>query len=493
MLAQALRAAVGRGGGGATASVVGAARALASSSSSSSSSFRLTTLPSGVRVATVGGRRASAALSVFLNFGSRNESPALRGCSLAMEKLFFQSSATRSAQDMAAELGRVGANVFSATQRDFVTVGMELLEENATGALELLADTVQSGAYAEDEVEGVRSIMASQLEEVRSTPDVLASELVFEAAYGGNPLGQSALPLKLVGEHSGVAKEVSREAVLQYRAQQLVAGNVVVAGVGVDHDWLADRTRELFRHLPEGGGARLASQAASPPPYIRSAGASLTQFYTPKPDVPPSRHFAHVALAFDAPAWRDDAAVPAFVTAMLLGGGTSFSSGGPGKGMFSRFYQHVMMRNTWLDSAMAMCTPFVDAGVLTMHASCLPRNTVRALELVLQEVRWLRDAPFEEGELERAKNRLKSIMMMNLEMRGARMEDAARQLLVYGEWNHPADMVAKIDGVTEADVRKCADAMVHCTPSLAFVLPTGSPAAMPTPQQVQDALAFGID
>lgn len=52
----------------------------------------------------------------------------------------------------------------------------------------------------------------------------------------------------------------------------------------------------------------------------------------------------HVALAFEVPGgWRnekDSYAVTVLQT--LLGGGGSFSAGGPGKGMYSRLYTRVL-------------------------------------------------------------------------------------------------------------------------------------------------------
>jgi len=57
--------------------------------------------------------------------------------------------------------------------------------------------------------------------------------------------------------------------------------------------------------------------------------------------VGPKAQFCHVALSWmsswEVPADR----VPICVLQHLLGGGNSFSAGGPGKGMYSRLYREV--------------------------------------------------------------------------------------------------------------------------------------------------------
>ena len=53
--------------------------------------------------------------------------------------------------------------------------------------------------------------------------------------------------------------------------------------------------------------------------------------------------FAHIVIGLESCAHRDEADFVAFcVLNMLMGGGGSFSAGGPGKGMYSRLYTNVL-------------------------------------------------------------------------------------------------------------------------------------------------------
>lgn len=47
----------------------------------------------------------------------------------------------------------------------------------------------------------------------------------------------------------------------------------------------------------------------------------------------------HLAIAFETPGgWNSDNLVPLTLLQTILGGGGSFSTGGPGKGMYTRLY-----------------------------------------------------------------------------------------------------------------------------------------------------------
>ena len=48
----------------------------------------------------------------------------------------------------------------------------------------------------------------------------------------------------------------------------------------------------------------------------------------------------------------------------LLGGGSDFSSGGPGKGMHSRLYQSVLTAKPWVSSCTAYSNIFENTGLL---------------------------------------------------------------------------------------------------------------------------------
>jgi processing peptidase subunit alpha len=57
---------------------------------------------------------------------------------------------------------------------------------------------------------------------------------------------------------------------------------------------------------------------------------------------------AHVVIGLEGYSHQDPDFIPICVLNMMMGGGGSFSAGGPGKGMYTRLYTNVLNRYTFI-------------------------------------------------------------------------------------------------------------------------------------------------
>lgn len=71
---------------------------------------------------------------------------------------------------------------------------------------------------------------------------------------------------------------------------------------------------------------------------------------------------------------------------MMMGGGGSFSAGGPGKGMYTRLYTNVLNRYHWMYSATAYNHAYADTGLFCIHASSTPTHVKEMVEVVVHEL-----------------------------------------------------------------------------------------------------------
>ncbi|EPB74371.1 peptidase M16 inactive domain protein [Ancylostoma ceylanicum] len=99
----------------------------------------------------------------------------------------------------------------------------------------------------------------------------------------------------------------------------------------------------------------------------------------------PYPNLAHIALGFEGVGYRDPDFVAFCVLHMLLGGGGSFSAGGPGKGMYTRLYTDVMNRCHWIYGATAYNHSYADAGLFCIHASSDPEQINDVLIIILDQ------------------------------------------------------------------------------------------------------------
>lgn len=180
----------------------------------------------------------------------------------------------------------------------------------------------------------------------------------------------------------------------------------------------------------------------------------------PAPPNPALPHLSHIHLAFEAlPISSSD--IYALATLQtLLGGGGSFSAGGPGKGMYSRLYTNVLNQYGWVESCIAFNHSYTDSGLFGISASCNPARVKEMLDVMCRELQNLTldngYQALQPAEVNRAKNQLRSALLMNLESRMVELEDLGRQVQVHGRKIGVKEMCAQIEALTVKDLRKVA-------------------------------------
>jgi processing peptidase subunit alpha len=103
---------------------------------------------------------------------------------------------------------------------------------------------------------------------------------------------------------------------------------------------------------------------------------------------------------------------------------------------------------------------YSDSGLFGISASCAPAYARQMLDVLCRELANLAlDSGFaalQTAEVNRAKNQLKSSLLMNLESRLVELEDLGRQIQVHGRRVGVQEMCRKIDALTVHDLRRVA-------------------------------------
>jgi processing peptidase subunit alpha len=212
--------------------------------------------------------------------------------------------------------------------------------------VDLLADSIMHASFTAEEVAGARQVIAYQRAELQSQPQALATEHLYTAAYGADtPLGR---PDKCP---DGREAAIDAAALRGYMAKYFTAPRMTLAAVNVEHGAAVELAEKHFGGLrataapgaavgrvqcPYVGGDVRSSPDWSAVPATAAAAQAAS-----KTDL------THVMLALPTVGWCHDDIVPVCVVDTLLGGGSSFSAGGPGKGMYSRLYREVLNMNSW--------------------------------------------------------------------------------------------------------------------------------------------------
>lgn len=239
------------------------------------------------------------------------------------------------------------------------------------------------------------------------------------------------------------------QVVANFVSDNFTPDRLVLSASNVDHSALVDAAQESLGDL------------------IGESAADLQQAaYTGGSKKISSDGPAHVAIGFKGVSWHDEELVPACVLHTLLGGGGSFSSGGPGKGMYTRLYSEILNRHGWVSSATAFNHCYSDSGLFGIQGSCddpaLLNNLVEVIGIQIGKMA----GPLSRDELERAKAMTKSSLVMNLESRAIVCEDLGRQILSSGKYAGPEELIKKIESVDEGDLRRVAAKILDSSPTI---------------------------
>ena len=104
-----------------------------------------------------------------------------------------EGTKTRPAQQLAEEIEDLAAQLGAGASLETASVNLNCLTETLPKALELLADVVQNPAFRQEDVERVRILKLTALEQKKANPGALAADQAARILYGdGHPWGQPA-------------------------------------------------------------------------------------------------------------------------------------------------------------------------------------------------------------------------------------------------------------------------------------------------------------
>jgi len=198
----------------------------------------------------------------------------------------------------------------------------------------------------------------------------------------------------------------------------------------------------------------------------------------------PMPELGHLVIGLESVGHQHQDFIPFCVLNMMMGGGGSFSAGGPGKGMYTRLYTRVLNRYHWMYSATAYNHAYNDSGIFCIHASCHPQQLQEMTQVLIREFVAI-TGDISNEELGRAKTQLKSMLLMNLESRPVIFEDCARQVLSMGHRRKPEYFINLIDQVTRDDLNRIGRNMLD---SKAAVAAIGSLKKMPAFSDIEIGL-----
>lgn len=367
----------------------------------------------------------SVSFGVWLTRGSRHERAVHSGIAHLVEHMLFKGTATRSAQDIAQEIDSIGGYLDAFTAKECASYYVRVLDEHLPRAVDVLADLLLRPAFAPEEVAREKKVVLEEIKMVEDTPDDLVHELFTQRFWSGHPLGRPILGVP------ATVGPMDSATLRDYFSRVYTAGNLVIAAAGnVEHGAVRDLVAEGFADLPASGETvRVTPPTAVPGLTVRDKAIEQ----------------CHVCLGVNGYPQRHDDRYVCYLLNIVLGGAMS-----------SRLFQNIRERRGLAYAVSSGLVSYHDGGALTIYAGCDAAAVREVIDLVVAELRDLRDNLISEKELRRAQDHLKGSLVLSLESTSSRMSHMARQQMYFGRQFTVEDSLRGVEAVTREDVRRVA-------------------------------------
>jgi len=177
----------------------------------------------------------TATLGVWVEAGTRHESPEINGVAHMLEHMAFKGTGKRSARAIAEEIENVGGHLNAYTSREHTAYYAKVLKEDVDLALDIISDILQNSLFAEDELTRERDVVVQEIGQAEDTPDDIIFDHFQAAAFPNQGLGRPVLGTE------EIVKALDRQAIQGYMTRNYGPPRLLVAAAGkVDHDALAD-------------------------------------------------------------------------------------------------------------------------------------------------------------------------------------------------------------------------------------------------------------
>jgi predicted Zn-dependent peptidase len=401
--------------------------------------IKITTLANGLRVATetMPGLE-TVSVGTWIGAGARNEQEPSNGVAHMLEHMVFKGTERRNAMAIAEEIEAVGGQMNAYTGRENTAYYVKLMKADLALGVDVIGDILQNSTFDAEEFERERQVILQEIGQAFDTPDDIVFDHFQLAAYPSQSLGRPVLgTIDTVGG-------MRRDTVLDYLRGHYAGPSMIAAAAGaVEHDRFVDLVSEHF------GG--LAAPVQTSLPRAVYGGGELRE----ERDL----EQAHIVLGFDGVGFHDPEFHAMSVLSTALGGGMS-----------SRLFQEVREKRGLVYSIYSFTASYTDGGLFGVYAGTGPKDVPELIPVVCDEIcRAAEDMT--DAEVDRARAQLRAGVLMALETSMARCEQLAQQLLIYDRPVALAEILAKVDAVDTAAVRRAAKRLRQCKPTVAAIGP----------------------
>jgi len=390
--------------------------------------FFIHTLDNGIRLIHKQEPARIAHFGLFVNTGTRDESPDEHGLAHFIEHVIFKGTTKRRAHHILSRLENVGGDLNAYTTKEETVIHASFLCEYYDRTIDLISDIVFSSVFPEKELEKEKTIIIDEINSYKDSPSELIFDDFEEQVFTGHPIGRNIL---------GTARRVkrfTREDVIRFLAQKYHTDQMVISSVGnLPPKKIVALCEKYFGHIP---------------PKIRvQPRQEFKQFNCIKTEKVKKTNQSHCIIGAQAYDMRNENRLALFLLNNLLGG----------PGMNSRLNMVLRERNGLTYNIESNYTPYTDVGLFTVYFGTDKSNTDKCIDYTLREFAKVRSTKLNGLQLKYAQNQFIGQLAISGESNENQMLSIGKSLLCFEKVDSLEEIYTKIANITTSQILQAAN------------------------------------
>eukprot|EP00758_Cryptobia_borreli_P003686 Tbor_TRINITY_DN3915_c0_g1::TRINITY_DN3915_c0_g1_i1::g.847::m.847/K17732/PMPCB, MAS1; mitochondrial-processing peptidase subunit beta len=412
-------------------------------------------LGNGLRVAAERNPNAKfATIGLFMDAGTRYETPDQFGCCRVLEKCGFLGTNSKDRKQLSAAVEELGGHLHVETGREISQIHIKVAKEHVDKAVGLLADVTRNARLSDEDVKVAKEIVQTQRYETEERIDEILMDNLHRCAFDSTVAG---LGNPLYGTEEAINK-VDKTSLEKFRKANYNPRRFVLVGTGaVEHTALETSAKAHFGDMYDTPTPTLAEH--------RYVGGDIRLWNLRMKTV-------HLAWGFETCGAKCEDSIPLSLAGQVFGN-FHRSQHEMGQHAMHRVLKtfssqdHSTPTNTHFpEQAIETCNPFItqyhDTGLCGMAFAARPYQTGPGDAGSTQEIwqytmaEWCRMTQklMHTQELEQAKTNYKAQQLFNMDGSTNSCQDIGRQVIHYDRRIPLDEVYARVDDITVNNVQE---------------------------------------
>ena len=367
----------------------------------------------------------SVSMGIWVNVGARDETVAENGICHFIEHMLFKGTKTRSAFEIAKQFDAIGGQTNAFTSMENTCYHAKVIDSHTAIMADILSDIFLNSAFDPLEIEKERPVIFQEISMVEDNPDEYIHTLAAYSFWGDNALGRSVLGSRRnvdLFDSSGIRTFFSNN----YQPDRIL----ISAAGNIDHQYLVDLLAPVFENIPAGQGF---------PPRIPAKGSTRVDINYKKLEQ------AHICINTRGIPVSDENRYALSLINTILGGNMS-----------SRLFQKIREERGLAYSVYSYASSYEDAGMFGAYAGVDGHQVPLVIDLILSEMRSVKNEGVSENELQNAKEFTKGSLLLASENMDNQMVRLAQNEINLGKQVPMEEVIKSIEAVRSEDILNLA-------------------------------------